>query len=100
MVTPGIWRRRSMTKSRRFRYSASINGIESWGPRTASTAAFWAIDVGFDVLWLCSLPIALTTGAGPSANPIRQPVIEYVFDSDPATSTVSFAPFMDAIENG
>ena len=65
---------------------------DSCGPRNASTAAFCAIDVGFEVLWLCSLLIAAITAAGPSPKPMRHPVIEYVFESDPATSTVSFAP--------
>ena len=37
---------------------------------------------------------------GTSPKPMRQPVIAYVFESDPATSTVSFAPGSDAIENG
>ena len=31
---------------------------------------------------------------------MRHPVIAYVFESEPATSTVSFAPGSDAIENG
>ena len=65
---------------------------DSCGPRSASTAAFCAIEVTFDVLWLCSFMMAATTGSGPSTQPTRQPVIAYVFDAEPATSTVSFAP--------
>src|SRR5262245_7077763 len=100
METPGIWRSRSRTKSRRRRYSASILGTESCGPRMASTAAFCAIEVGLDVLWLCSFVMAPMMGAGASAKPMRQPVMEYVFDNEPATTTVSFEPDTDAIENG
>jgi len=66
----------------------------------ASTAAFCAMDVGFEVLWLCSFVIAPMIGVGASAKPMRQPVMEYVFDNDPATTTVSFDPGTDAIENG
>ena len=73
---------------------------DSCGPRRASTAAFCAIEVGFDVLWLCSLLIDAMTAAGPRPKPMRQPVMAYVFESEPATSTVSFAPLMAAIENG
>src|SRR6476660_10570558 len=100
MDTPGIFRRRSITKSRRRRYSASITGIEFCGPRMASTAAFCAMEVGFEVLWLCSLFMALMIGVGANAKPIRQPVMAYVLDKEPATTTVSFAPASAAIENG
>src|SRR5208283_4039863 len=93
-------RSRSTTKSRRWRYSASIADTDSCGPRSASTAPFWQNDVGFDVEWLCSLVMAVTIGAGASPKPMRQPVIAYVLDSDPATSTVSFDPGSDAIEYG
>ena len=48
---------------------------ESCGPRNASTAAFWEIDVGFDVEWLCSFIIAPTTLSGTNPYPMRQPVI-------------------------
>src|SRR5271157_4895872 len=100
MRTPGIARRRSITKSRRRRYSASMMVTDSCGPVTASTAAFRAIEVGFDVLWLCSFAIAEITGDGANAKPMRHPVIEYVFDNDPATNTRSFAPGIAAMENG
>src|ERR1700733_8653453 len=93
-------RRRCTTKSRRLRYSASMIGMESWGPRNASMAAFCAIDVGFEVVWLCSLSIASINGLGAKAKPTRQPVIAYVFESDPAITTFSLAPGMAAIENG
>src|SRR5437016_6534329 len=93
-------RSRRTTKSRRLRYSASITLTDSCGPRNASTAAFCAIDVGFDVEWLCSFVIALTIEGGTRPKPMRQPVMAYVFESEPATSTVSFAPGSEAIENG
>src|SRR5438445_10125918 len=93
-------RRRWITKSRRRRYSANIVCTESCGPRIASTAAFCAIDVGFDVEWLCSFVIAPMIGGGARPNPTRHPVIAYVFDIVPATSTVSFAPATEAMENG
>ncbi len=43
----------------------------------------------FDVLCDCSLLIAPIIGFGPSAKPARQPVIAYVFDSEPSTTTCS-----------
>ena len=72
----GDGRSRVNTKSRRRRYSASIAATESCGPRSASTAAFCAIEVGFEVVWLCSLVMAASiTGAGASAKPMRHPVM-------------------------
>src|SRR5258707_544185 len=65
---------------------------DSCGPRNASRAPFCAKEVGLDVAWLCSFPIPLITGAGASTKPIRQPVMAYVLESDPATSTVSLTP--------
>ena len=44
--------------------------------------------------------IAWHTAAGASAKPMRHPVIAYVFDSDPATTTVSFIPGSAATEYG
>ena len=73
---------------------------DSCGPRNASTAAFCEIEHGFDVEWLCSFVIACTIAGGTRPNPMRHPVIAYVFESEPATSTVSFAPGSDAMENG
>ena len=48
---------------------------ESCGPRSASTAAFCAIEVGFEVEWLCSLVMAVTIGVGARPKPMRQPVM-------------------------
>ena len=42
----------------------------------------------------------LALGSGPSANPARQPVIEKVFEREPATITCGFASAADAIEYG
>jgi hypothetical protein len=44
--------------------------------------------------------MALMMGAGAKANPMRHPVIAYVFESEPATTTLSLAPSAAAIENG
>ena len=44
--------------------------------------------------------MALMIGAGASANPMRHPVIAYVFESEPATTTLSFAPSTAAMEKG
>ena len=49
----------------------------------------------FDVLCDCSLLIAAIIGFGPSANPALQPVIAYVFDSDPSTTTCSLQSVND-----
>ena len=70
-------------------YSRRICSTHSCGPFNAATAAFCTIDVGFEVDWLCSLAIALTTGAGASAYPRRHPVMAYVFDSEPRTTNRS-----------
>src|SRR5262245_41869177 len=85
---------------RRFAYSASITGTVSMLPVIAANAAYWAIDVGFDVDWLCSLISAWISGAGPRVYPMRQPVIANVFDTDPMMMTFSFESFALAIENG
>src|SRR5579862_4735365 len=99
-VTPGIWRSRGTTKSRRLRYSASIFGTDSCDPFSASIAAFCAIDVGFEVEWLCSFIIAPIIGSGASPYPMRQPVIAYVFETVPATNTVGFEFAIEATEYG
>ncbi len=46
------------------------------GPVSASTAAAWLIDEGFEVLWDWTLEMALISSAGPPAKPIRQPVMQ------------------------
>src|SRR5437764_648549 len=43
------------------------------GPSSASTAAAWLMLLVLDVLWDCSLSIALISGSGAPAKPIRQP---------------------------
>src|SRR2546429_1721018 len=54
-MTPEIARRPSTIRLRRFAYSASIAGTLSIVPVMAASAAYCAMDVGFDVDWLCSL---------------------------------------------
>jgi hypothetical protein len=39
-------------------------------------AAFCEIDVGLEVVWLCSFSMASISGLGASAKPTRQPVME------------------------
>ena len=63
------------TLSRSLMYSVRISCRQSCGPVSAAIAAFCTIDVGFEVLWLCSFCMAAITGAGPSAYPSRQPVM-------------------------
>src|SRR5450756_970954 len=90
----------SRAKSRRRRYSKSISSRESCGPLSASTAAFWAIEFGLEVDWLWSLAAAETTRGGASTKPMRQPVMAYILESEPATMTVLRAPGVEATENG
>jgi len=63
-------------------------------------AAFCETDVGFEVVWLCSFIMASMSGLGARANQFAIRSSSKVFESDPATTTSSFAPGMDAIENG
>ena len=49
----------------------------------------------FDVLCDCSLLIAAIIGFGPSAKPALQPVIAYVFDSEPSTMMCSLQSVND-----
>src|SRR3954462_11999398 len=73
----------SHSRSRRSRYSSSISVTHSWGPRSAASTAFCVIEQTFDVEWLWMALHALTSGAGPTAQPHRQPVIAYTFEADP-----------------
>ena len=41
-----------------------------------AAAAFWAIEVGFEVELSCSFCIAEMSACGPAVQPMRQPVIE------------------------
>src|SRR5271155_5403184 len=96
--TPGIARRPPTMWSRSLIYSERISATHCCELFSAATAAFCTIDVGFEVDWLCSFCTAPTTGAGPSVNPSRQPVIAYVFDSDPTTRKRSRYSFNDPTE--
>ncbi len=49
--------------------------MRSCGPFSASTAAAWLMRTVLDVLWLCSLSIALISDLGAPAKPMRQPVM-------------------------
>ena len=48
---------------------------QSCGPRSAASTAFCVIEQTFDVEWLWIALHALTSGAGPTAQPQRHPVI-------------------------
>src|SRR5688500_16556837 len=69
--------------SRRVRYSFSISVTHSCGPLSAAVTAFCVIEHTFEVEWLCSALQALTSAAGPTAQPHRQPVIAYAFEAEP-----------------
>ena len=56
----------TMTRRRRSN-SPAILATSSCGPSSASTAAHWAIEVGFDVTWLWMSVIALMMTLGPAA---------------------------------
>ena len=43
--------------------------------RGAPRTLYWLIVPGLPVCWLCTFVIAWITGTGPTAQPIRQPVI-------------------------
>src|SRR5512139_2981598 len=79
--------RRSTIYFLRLSNSAFITGRKSWGPRSASSAAFCEMDVGFDVLWLWMLAMAVMTSLGPAAKPMRQPVMAWDLDT-PFTTMV------------
>ena len=61
----------------------------SCGPRSAASTAFCVIEQTFDVEWLWMALQALTSGAGPTAHPQRQPVIAYTFEADPQSTECS-----------
>ena len=86
--TPFILFRRSTMYFLRLSNSVFITGRKSWGPRSASQAAFWEMDAGFEVLWLWMLAMAVITSLGPAAKPMRQPVIAWDLDT-PFTTMVS-----------
>ncbi|MNN44537.1 hypothetical protein D3C81_1588310 [compost metagenome] len=52
------------TASRRDWNTRLRSAMKSCGPVSASSAAAWLIDDGFDVLCDCSLTIVLTSAAG------------------------------------
>ena len=56
----------------------------SCGPFSATTPAFCTNDVMFDVEWPWITLNAVVSSFGAIVQPARQPVIAYVFDSDPA----------------
>src|SRR5277367_5076409 len=85
---------------RRFSYSASMGGTASIGPVMAASAAYCAMEVGFDVDWLCSLLLAATSASGASVYPMRQPVMAKVLLTEPTMITLAFESFALAIEYG
>src|SRR5215472_19019045 len=97
---PGILLSPSTMRRRRLAYSPSICGTLSIGPVIAASAAYCAIEVGFDVDWLCSFTVAVIISAGASVYPTRHPVIAKVFETEPMIMTLSFEPATLATENG
>ena len=72
---PSILFNRSISMSRRSLKASARGAMKSCVPLSAAFAAAWAIEFGFEVLCDCKLVIALMSGAGPPAKPMRQPVI-------------------------
>src|SRR5580704_1703912 len=85
---------------RRREYSASMTETVSIGPVSASRAAYCAIEVGFDVDWLCTLIIAEMSGSGARAKPTRHPVMANVFESEPITRIFGLVPATLASDHG
>src|ERR671918_823627 len=75
--------------SRRFLYSFSITTTASCDPDTAASAAFWVIDVMFDVVWPWIVLKAEVSSFGAIVQPQRHPVIAYDFDAEPAITVRS-----------
>ena len=67
---------RPQTRSRRDSNSRRIASTQPWSPSSAASAAYWLTLHGLPVCWLWTLPIAWMTCAGPTVQPMRQPVIE------------------------
>ena len=64
--TPGILFNRSTMKRRRLSNSVTMAVMNGSPWLSAVTAAFCAMELGFDVLWLCTVPIAEITSTGPA----------------------------------
>src|SRR3989344_4182560 len=65
-----------------FSNAVTISFTDSCCPDNASTAAIWAMLVGFPVDWLCIDSIDFIISLFAPQNPILQPVMEYVFDRE------------------
>ena len=61
-----MFNRSTMTR-RRWSNSATISLMNASPWFSAATAAFWAMDVGLDVLWLCTVVMAVIRSFGPAA---------------------------------
>ena len=72
---PGIARRPATMWSRSWMYSRRISCTHCLRTLQRATAAFCAIDVGFEVDWLCNFAIALTAAREQAHNPCRHPVM-------------------------
>ena len=64
------------TFARRRAKAALLAAMKSVGPFSAAMAACWAMLFGLEVDCDCSFAIALTSGGGAAAKPIRQPVMQ------------------------
>ena len=75
-LNPGHLLSAAATRSRRTLKTALWAAMKSCGPDKASTAAAWLTDEGLEVLCDCTFAMALMSGAGPPAKPMRQPVMQ------------------------
>ena len=73
--SPGVAANAATTVSRRVLKAALRAARKPWSPFSASTAAAWLIEAGFEVLCDWIIAIALINGSGPPAKPMRQPVM-------------------------
>jgi hypothetical protein len=94
--TPGIVRSRSTMTLRWFSRVRRSDSIEVWTPESAPIAAHWETVTGPEVWWPWMFVIASTTSRFPRAQPMRKPVMAYIFETPWTTtrrdcSTGSFA---------
>ena len=75
--TPGMSFNRANTRSRRAENSARMAATQpsDSGDSSAATSAAWLTLEGQLVSWLWTPSIALTTAAGATVHPARQPVM-------------------------
>src|ERR1700694_4207218 len=88
--TPSIFESAESIACRRREYSASMAATEASDrsrSEHARTPASWDIEEAVEVEWLWYDDIARTSSFGARAHPSRHPVIAYVFEAAPVTTT-------------